>query len=178
MKKNKIFIIIILIALAASFSIYRFANISVNKNNTTSNNNNSVGLANPASELCIKAGGKLEILSNDKGQFGMCTFPSGEKCDEWALFRGECNINDVSITARYATSGQDISVIYRLYNDTIILNQTNLNNIENHLELSSAVSASGSRYLSKDGKVEAWEHQGEITISLDGKEIFRGKEIK
>ncbi|WP_454735034.1 DUF333 domain-containing protein [Cupriavidus necator] len=24
------------------------------------------------------------------GQTGICTFPSGKQCEEWALMRGEC----------------------------------------------------------------------------------------
>lgn len=46
-----------------------------------------VQLANPASEYCVSLGGTLEIKQTPEGQQGICTLPSGEKIDEWALFR-------------------------------------------------------------------------------------------
>jgi hypothetical protein len=51
---------------------------------------NQTGLANPASVNCGNIGGTTEIMTNtDGGQYGMCTFPNGTTCEEWALFRGE-----------------------------------------------------------------------------------------
>ena len=48
------------------------------------------GMANPASVNCANAGGTLEIITETSGnQYGMCTFPDGKSCEEWALFRGE-----------------------------------------------------------------------------------------
>lgn len=49
-------------------------------------------IANPASTNCIEKGGKLEIVKGDGGEYGVCTFPDGSKCEEWAFFRGECQI--------------------------------------------------------------------------------------
>ena len=48
------------------------------------------GIANPASENCVKNGGKLTIVDEPAGQKGICTLPSGKECEEWAYFRGEC----------------------------------------------------------------------------------------
>jgi putative hemolysin len=49
------------------------------------------GLPNPASVYCEQQGNKLEILTADDGsQSGICVFPDGSSCDEWAYFRGEC----------------------------------------------------------------------------------------
>ncbi|MDD3102213.1 MAG: DUF333 domain-containing protein [Patescibacteria group bacterium] len=49
------------------------------------------GLANPASVNCVNKGGNLEIKTDlTGGQYGLCVFSSGAKCEEWALFRGEC----------------------------------------------------------------------------------------
>jgi len=54
-----------------------------------------IGMPNPASEFCIKKGGKLEIRTNaDGGQFGICHLPDGTKCEEWAFFKGECGLGD------------------------------------------------------------------------------------
>ncbi len=51
-------------------------------------------IANPASEYCIKMGGKLEMKTDEnRGQFGICYLPDGTDCEEWALFRGECGKN-------------------------------------------------------------------------------------
>jgi putative hemolysin len=43
------------------------------------------GIANPASVYCVEQGGTLDLES------GMCTFPDGSQCEEWAFFRGECS---------------------------------------------------------------------------------------
>lgn len=48
-------------------------------------------LANPASVNCKNKGGVSEIITAaDGSQSGVCKFPDGTKCDEWALFRNEC----------------------------------------------------------------------------------------
>jgi len=47
----------------------------------------SVGIANPASEHCLKKGGKLEIVKEASGEKGMCHLPDGTVIEEWALFR-------------------------------------------------------------------------------------------
>jgi len=49
------------------------------------------GLPNPASKYCVDQGYKLEIRSDEAGnQYGVCLFPDGSECEEWAFFRGEC----------------------------------------------------------------------------------------
>jgi putative hemolysin len=48
------------------------------------------GIANPASENCVKQGGKLEIRKGEKGEVGICVFADGSECEEWAFMRGEC----------------------------------------------------------------------------------------
>jgi len=50
-----------------------------------------VNLPNPASVYCEQNGNKLEIqTAADGSQNGVCVFPDGSTCDEWAYFRGEC----------------------------------------------------------------------------------------
>ncbi|MEO8727585.1 MAG: DUF333 domain-containing protein [Acidobacteriaceae bacterium] len=52
----------------------------------------NTGLANPASVNCAKQGGKLDIRNNSSGgEYGMCMFPNGKQCEEWALFRKQCS---------------------------------------------------------------------------------------
>jgi putative hemolysin len=50
-----------------------------------------VNMPNPASAYCEQNGNKLEIrTAADGSQSGICVFPDGSTCDEWAYFRGEC----------------------------------------------------------------------------------------
>ena len=48
-------------------------------------------MPNPASVYCEKNGNQHEIVTaTDGSQSGLCIFPDGSSCDEWAYFRGEC----------------------------------------------------------------------------------------
>jgi putative hemolysin len=50
-----------------------------------------VGMPNPASVYCTQNGNNLEIrTAADGSQNGICIFPDGSACDEWAYYRGEC----------------------------------------------------------------------------------------
>jgi putative hemolysin len=52
-----------------------------------------VGIPNPASVYCTQNGNKLEIhTAADGSQNGICVFPDGSACDEWAYYRGECGL--------------------------------------------------------------------------------------
>jgi len=62
-------------------------------------------MPNPASEYCEQQGYKLEIVTAaDGSQSGICVFPDGSSCDEWAYFRGECG-PDKQGTAPSAPTG-------------------------------------------------------------------------
>ena len=53
------------------------------------------GLPNPASAYCEEQGYRLEIRTDEEGnQYGVCIFPDGSECDEWAFYRGECGPTD------------------------------------------------------------------------------------
>src|SRR4030043_2258984 len=50
-----------------------------------------VNMPNPASVYCEQNGNKLEIrTAADGSKSGICVFPDGSTCDEWAYFRGDC----------------------------------------------------------------------------------------
>ncbi len=50
------------------------------------------GLPNPASVYCRQGGNQLEIrTAADGSQSGICIFPDGSACDEWAYYRRECS---------------------------------------------------------------------------------------
>ncbi len=50
-------------------------------------------MPNPASVYCAEKGNTLEIRTAEDGsQSGVCVFPDGSACDEWAYYRGECGL--------------------------------------------------------------------------------------
>lgn len=53
-----------------------------------------VGLPNPASGYCEEQGYELEMRQEAGGTYGVCRFPDGSECEEWAYFRGECQAGD------------------------------------------------------------------------------------
>jgi putative hemolysin len=56
------------------------------------NSGAEVKLANPASVYCEQNGGKVEMRTDASGsQAGICVFPDGSECDEWAYYRDECS---------------------------------------------------------------------------------------
>ena len=47
-----------------------------------------IGMANPASEFCVKQGGKLEPRKDKDGnEYAMCHLPNGQVIEEWQYFR-------------------------------------------------------------------------------------------
>jgi putative hemolysin len=51
-----------------------------------------VNMPNPASVYCEQNGNTLEIRTAEDGsQSGVCIFPDGSSCDEWAYYKGECS---------------------------------------------------------------------------------------
>jgi putative hemolysin len=57
---------------------------------TTTLNDNEANLPNPASVYCEEQGYTVEMREGADGVYGVCIFPDGSECDEWAYFRGEC----------------------------------------------------------------------------------------
>jgi putative hemolysin len=56
-------------------------------------------LPNPASVYCEANGGRLEFRTDDAGNVaGICVFPNGSECDEWAYYRGECGPAQATLT--------------------------------------------------------------------------------
>ena len=70
--------------------------------------NEESGMPNPASVFCEEQGGRLEMRQESEpvvvegegdspprenaggGSYGVCVFPDGSECEEWALFNGKC----------------------------------------------------------------------------------------
>lgn len=84
MKKILFFaILIVVILILVMLIILKFPK-STNKEKKLSQ------IPNPASVYCITHNGTLEIRENEKGQYGVCIFPDGSECEEWAYYKGQC----------------------------------------------------------------------------------------
>jgi putative hemolysin len=57
----------------------------------------TTGLANPASVYCEEQGYTLEMRTDENGTYGVCIFPDGSECEEWAFYRGECGPETVEV---------------------------------------------------------------------------------
>ncbi len=68
-------------------------------------------LPNPASAFCEQQGYQSEIrTAADGSQSGVCIFPDGSECDEWAYFRGECAPGAAQVSAHGA--GETLPAAY------------------------------------------------------------------
>ena len=69
--------------------------------------------ANPASENCVKQGGKLTIEKRgEAASFGVCWFEDALQCEEWALMRGECPAGGLKVTG-YGPQGRYCAITGR-----------------------------------------------------------------
>lgn len=67
------------------------ANLTLEVPVPTATDSPPAGIPNPASVYCTEQGNTHEIrTAADGSQSGICVFPGGSTCDEWAYFRGEC----------------------------------------------------------------------------------------
>jgi putative hemolysin len=83
--KKIIFVSILLMALTACSSF------QIQTSESTGTDLAPLNMPNPASVYCKEQGNTLEIqTAEDGGQSGVCVFPDGSSCEEWAYFRGEC----------------------------------------------------------------------------------------
>jgi putative hemolysin len=49
-----------------------------------------IGIPNPASMYASKMGCTHKTMTIKEGQIGVCIFPDGSECEEWAFYRGKC----------------------------------------------------------------------------------------
>ncbi|SEB13586.1 MAG: DUF333 domain-containing protein [Candidatus Thiothrix putei] len=56
----------------------------------------AVRAASPASLNCLQNHGKLDIRQTPEGERADCVLPSGKRCDEWEMFRGNCPTRTVN----------------------------------------------------------------------------------
>ena len=69
----------------------------------------NANMANPASVYCEQNGGTLDLRTDASGSVtGVCVFPDGSECDEWAYFRGECKPEGLSTSQPAETTPTEI----------------------------------------------------------------------
>ncbi len=86
MKRTFIFVIILMASTLTACTAFQVQTFE-----TTGTDIPQVNMPNPASVYCEQNGNKLEIrMAADGSQSGVCVFPDGSTCDEWAYFRGKC----------------------------------------------------------------------------------------
>jgi putative hemolysin len=75
------------------------ATTEVSKNQSGTTTAATTGIANPASTNCLKIGGRLVTkVRGDGGQYSICYVNESRGCEEWALMRGDCPAEGVSVT--------------------------------------------------------------------------------
>ena len=79
------------VAIVLSLFVLSACSAKISQSMPATNTPNTAKIANPASEYCKQKGGKLDIRTTaDDNQSGVCVFPDGSECDEWAFYRREC----------------------------------------------------------------------------------------
>ena len=87
--KYKLFAILLLIF------VLLCVGCSTQKEDTAQKEDSDSKIANPAAVHCEENGYQSVIRTNPDGsQYGVCIFPDGSECEEWAYFRGECHENE------------------------------------------------------------------------------------
>jgi putative hemolysin len=77
-------------------------------------------LPNPASVFCEENGGRLDLRTGAGGGVaGVCVFPDGSECDEWAYFREQCHPGESLVTPEAASTpvGEPLINDWKVYRD-------------------------------------------------------------
>ena len=74
-------------------------------------------------------------------------------------------------TAAYSNGSATVQASFDTTHNTVTFTYAPLGTVT----LPLTISASGARYANQDEGVVFWEHQGELTITKDGAEVFRGR---
>lgn len=72
-----------------------------------------IGMPNPASVYCEQRGYRLGTRTDaNGGEYGVCVFPDLTECEEWAFFRGECQMG-VDLTGWTEYANPDYGFAFR-----------------------------------------------------------------
>ena len=119
------------------------------QNGTTATGQNT-GMANPASVFCMQHGGMIRIVTAPDGsQSGLCVFPDGSQCDEWAYYRGECPSSNQTPSGNITGGGT--SQAYGGYVPSLAINETLNGNLSNQTNLTCSDTESSGDYFSIAG---------------------------
>jgi putative hemolysin len=118
-----------------------------------------IGMANPASVYCEEQGYTLEMRTGAEGVYGVCIFPDGSECDEWAYFRGECEpgsgqeeeVPPVNVPDPAAARDAALATIAASYGDRVSVPQGDWT--EENITKEGLVGSSTFRYTSGDWEV-------------------------
>jgi putative hemolysin len=84
------------------------------------------GMANPASENCVKQGGTVNIVKNGSGgEYGICVFEDNLQCEEWAMMRGDCPVGGIKVTGYITPAAQYCAITGGQYTITANSGQEN-----------------------------------------------------
>jgi putative hemolysin len=87
MKRN--FVLVMIVVLLSACASPAAPTVVPDQNDPV--NTSDQNLPNPASKYCEQQGYTVEIHTTaDGSQSGVCIFPDGSECDEWAYYRSEC----------------------------------------------------------------------------------------
>jgi len=142
-------------------------------------------MPNPASVYCEAQGNRLEIVIADDGsQSGLCIFPDGSSCDEWAYYREECGPAQLSadqlVIETHELTGipdpetlQFTSVDGRQFAaaDFEISTPFSSNQMEG-TPLRFTVTLNGDTYIASEN-IQPCEFEGCINVTRNGEEIFQ-----
>ena len=73
---------------------------------TPAANSATARMANPASLNCIQQKGKLQTVKTAQGEVTYCLLPSGKKCEEWDMFRGNCPVRTVNVNRNFGNQSK------------------------------------------------------------------------
>ena len=73
---------------------------------TAQDNSPSARMANPASLNCLQQNGKLQTVKTSQGETTYCLLPSGKKCEEWDMFRGNCPVRTVNANRKFGNQSK------------------------------------------------------------------------
>lgn len=94
MKRIYAFAIMLLALIACAVAVRAIIgcfSVTQATSDSTATETSQASIPNPASVYCQQQGNTLEIhTATDGSQSGICIFPDGSSCDEWAYYWGEC----------------------------------------------------------------------------------------
>ncbi len=74
-------------------------------------------------------------------------------------------------SASYSDGTTTVEAVFNTVTNTVTFTHSSVGTVT----LPQAISGSGARYANDDESIVFWEHQGEVTITKDGENVFQGR---